>query len=61
MPFGVFLASAIVARSLRFFAVAALLHFFGSPIRDFIERRLGLVFTLFLAILITGLLAVQLM
>ena len=61
MPFGVFLVSAIIARSLRFFAVAALLYFFGSPIRNFIERRLGLVFTLFLAILIIGLLAVKLM
>ena len=61
MPFGVFLVSAIIARSLRFFAVAALLYFFGSPIRNFIERRLGLVFTLFLAILIIGLFAVKLM
>ena len=61
MHFGVFLVSAIIARSLRFFAVAALLYFFGSPIRNFIERRLGLVFTLFMAILIVGLLAVQLL
>ena len=61
MPFGVFLVSAVIARSLRFFAVAALLYFFGSPIRNFIERRLGLVFTLFVAILIVGLLSVQLL
>ena len=61
LPFGVFFISAIIARSLRFFAVAALLYFFGSPIRNFIERHLGLVFTLFVAILIIGLLAVQLL
>ena len=61
MPFGIFLASAIVARSLRFFAVAALIYFFGPPIRGFIEHRLGLVFALFLAILITGFFAVKLM
>jgi len=61
MPFGVFLVSAVIARSLRFFAVAALLYFFGSSIRNFIERRLGLVFTLFVVILIVGLLAVQLL
>ena len=61
MPFGIFLVSAVIARSLRFFAVAALLYFFGSPIRNFIERRLGLVFTLFVAILIVGLLSVQLL
>jgi membrane protein DedA with SNARE-associated domain len=54
MPFGVFIVSAIVARALRFFAVAALLYYFGPPIRDFIERRLGLVFTLLVVILIAG-------
>lgn len=61
MPFGIFLVSAIAARSLRFFTVAALLYFFGSPIRNFIERRLGMVFALFLAILLAGFFAVQLM
>jgi membrane protein DedA with SNARE-associated domain len=60
MPFGVFLASAIAARSLRFFAVAALLYFFGSSIRNFIERRLGLVFMLFAIILIAGFFAIRL-
>ena len=54
MPFGVFIVSAIVARALRFFAVAALLYYFGPSIRDFIERRLGLVFTLLVVILIAG-------
>jgi len=39
---------------LRFFIVAALLWRFGAPIRDFIERRLGLMFTLFVALLIGG-------
>jgi hypothetical protein len=34
--------------------VAALLWRFGAPIRDFIERRLGLMFTLFVAILMAG-------
>ena len=60
MPFGVFLASAIAARSLRFFAVAALLYFFGSSIRNFIEQRLGLVFMLFAIILIAGFFAIRL-
>lgn len=54
MPFGVFIVSAIAARALRFFAVAALLYYFGTPIRDFIERRLGLVFTLLVIVLIAG-------
>jgi hypothetical protein len=34
--------------------VAALLYYFGPSIRDFIERRLGLVFTLLVVILIAG-------
>jgi membrane protein YqaA with SNARE-associated domain len=49
-----FVASAIVARALRFFIVAALLWKFGPPIRDFIEKRLGLVFTVFCVLLIGG-------
>ena len=39
----VFLAASIVTRGGRFFLVATLLHFFGDPVRDFIERRLTLV------------------
>lgn len=54
MPFGVFLFSSLVARSLRFFAVATLLYYFGAPIRNFIEKRLGLVFTVFIFVLIAG-------
>ncbi len=48
----VFVISSIVARGLRFFLVAALLWRFGPPVRDFIERRLGLVFTLFCVLLV---------
>ncbi len=44
LPFWTFMGWSILARGLRFFIVAALLWKFGSPIRDFIERRLGLVF-----------------
>ena len=38
-----FIASAIVARGLRFAVFAWLLRRYGEPIRDFIERRLGLI------------------
>jgi membrane protein YqaA with SNARE-associated domain len=48
----VFIVASIVARGLRFFLVAALLWKFGAPIRDFIERRLALMFSLFLALLL---------
>lgn len=50
----VFIVSAIIARALRFFLVAALLWRFGEPIRDFIEKRLGLMFILFCVLLIGG-------
>lgn len=59
LSLGVFIASAIVARALRFFVVAALLWKWGAPIRDFIERRLGLMFTLFVVILLAGFYAVK--
>jgi len=50
----VFIVASIVARGLRFFVVAALLWKFGAPIRDFIERRLGLVFVVFVVLLLGG-------
>jgi membrane protein YqaA with SNARE-associated domain len=54
MPMATFLVTSLIARGLRFFIVAALLWKFGAPIRDFIERRLGLMFTLFVALLVGG-------
>ena len=55
----VFIAASIVARGLRFFIVAALLWKFGAPIRAFIEKYLGLLFTLFVILLIGGFYAVS--
>lgn len=54
MPLGVFTGTAVLARALRFFVVAALLWQFGEPIRRFIEARLGLVFTAFVLVLVAG-------
>ncbi len=54
MPLGTFVVTSILARGLRFFVVAGLLWQFGAPIRDFIERRLGLMFTLFVVLLLGG-------
>jgi membrane protein YqaA with SNARE-associated domain len=56
---GVFIVASIVARGLRFFIVAALLWNFGAPIRDFIERRLGLMFAIFCVVLVGGFYAVK--
>jgi len=55
----VFMVASIIARGIRFFFVAALLWKFGAPIRDFIERRLGLVFTVFMVLLIGGFVLVK--
>lgn len=38
-----FVASAILARGARFFALAWLLRRYGAPIQEFIEKRLGLI------------------
>jgi len=59
LDFGVFVLSSVLARALRFFVIAALLWKFGVPIRNFIERRLGLVFTIALALLVGGFVAVK--
>ncbi|KZL17051.1 SNARE associated Golgi protein [Pseudovibrio axinellae] len=50
----VFIAASIVSRGIRFFVVAGLVYMFGPTIRDFIEKRLGLVFTAFVVLLIGG-------
>ena len=59
MPMGTFVMTSILARGLRFFIVAGLLWKFGAPIRDFIEKRLGVMFTLAVALLLGGFLAVK--
>jgi len=57
--FWVFIAASIVTRAARFFLVAALLYWLGEPIRDFIERRLTLVTTTFVVVLVGGFVAVR--
>ena len=54
MPLLTFVATSILARGLRFFIVAWLLWKYGAPIRDFIEKRLGLVTIVFVALLLGG-------
>ncbi len=60
MPLATFIATSILARGLRFFLVALLLWKFGAPVRDFIERRLPLMFTLAVALLLGGFFAIKL-
>jgi membrane protein YqaA with SNARE-associated domain len=57
--FSVFVAASIVTRGARFFLVAALLYWFGEPIREFIERRLTLLTTTFVVLLVGGIVVVR--
>jgi membrane protein YqaA with SNARE-associated domain len=55
-----FTVASVISRGIRFFLIAALLWRFGEPIRDFIEKRLTLVFSVSVAALVGGFLAVGL-
>jgi membrane protein YqaA with SNARE-associated domain len=57
--FWVFLAASIVTRGARFFLVAGLLYWLGNPIREFIERRLTLVTTVFVVALVGGFVVIK--
>lgn len=56
----IFMVASVLARGLRFFIIAALIWKFGPAIRDFIEKRLGLVFTIFVVVLVGGFAAIKL-
>ena len=57
--FWVFVVASALTRGARFFLVAGLLKYFGPPIRDFVERRLTLVTTIFVVGLVGGFIAVK--
>lgn len=56
-----FTFASIVARGMRFFLVAVLLWRFGEPIRVFVERRLKLVTTVAVVLLVGGVAALKLL
>jgi membrane protein YqaA with SNARE-associated domain len=56
-----FIGASIVARAMRFFLVAGLLYFVGEPVRAFIEKRLTLVTTAFVVLLVGGFVAARYM
>jgi membrane protein YqaA with SNARE-associated domain len=55
----VFTVSAIGSRSFIFFLIAALLRHYGAPIQEFIEKRLVLVTTSFLVLVVSGFLILR--
>ena len=54
-----FVISCVIARGARFFALAWALRRFGEPIRDFVEKRLGLIAAVAAAALIALYFAVK--
>ena len=59
IDFATFMLVSLIARSARFFLVAAFIYRFGAPVRRFIERYFNLLSILFLVLLAGGYLAVK--
>jgi membrane protein YqaA with SNARE-associated domain len=59
MSFVPFVLASIATRAMRFYLVAGLLYFFGEPIREFIEKRLTLVTTVSVILLVGGFVAIK--
>ena len=56
-----FVGLSLVTRGARFFLLAALIYYFGEPIRGFIERRLGLTLAVLALTIVAGFAAVKYM
>ena len=56
-PLVPFILLSIVARGMRFYAVAALIYFYGDRARAIIEERLGLWATLLAILIVVGIVA----
>lgn len=54
-----FTVVSIIGRGLRFYLVSYLLYRVGEPIQEFIEKRLGLMFTIAVVLLLGGFAAVR--
>jgi membrane protein YqaA with SNARE-associated domain len=54
MDFGLFVLTAAITRSFRFFLIAALLKRYGEPVQTFIEKRLNLIGILLLVAIVAG-------
>lgn len=51
---GTFVAASSLGRPFRFFVVAAIIFFFGPPVRRFIERYFNIIMVAFVVLLIGG-------
>ena len=52
-----FVVLSLITRGLRFYLVAGLLYWMGPPAKEFIEKRLELIFVIFLIIFVLGFIA----
>ena len=59
MPVYIFLVSALLGRTARFFVVATLLKRYGETVKSFIESYLGWLFLLFMALILAGTLGLE--
>jgi len=59
LDLAVFTIASVLARGLRFYIIAALLYKFGTPMKTFIEKHLGLLSILFFILLIGGFYAIK--
>ena len=57
--FAMFVLASVISRSARFYLEAWLLRKYGEPVRDFVEKRLGLFALLFCVVLIGGFVALK--
>jgi len=55
--FPAFIALSLLTRGARFFALAFILQRYGSPVREILDRHLSTIVSLFLVILVGGVLA----
>ncbi len=54
LDMGIFLAASVVARSFRFYMVAAVLRYAGPQLRLYIEKNLGLITSVVLIVILLG-------
>ena len=59
LDLGIFILASLLSRGARFYIEAALLWYFGPPVRAFVERHLGKVALLAFIVLIAGVVLIR--
>jgi membrane protein YqaA with SNARE-associated domain len=57
--FPIFIVASVLSRGLRFFVVAALIHRYGAPISDFIDRHFNRLTIAFGALIVLGFVVIE--